>query len=57
MASPVTHLVVLAQHPVHGGDRSEVDALVEELGVDGGRSLVDVLVAVEDAADLLALDL
>ncbi len=57
MASAVTHLVVLAEDPVHGGDRTQVDALVEELGVDGGRRLVCVLGAVEDAADLLPLDL
>jgi hypothetical protein len=40
MASTVTDLVVLAQDPVHGGDRTQVDTFVEELGVDGCRRLV-----------------
>jgi hypothetical protein len=34
-----------------------MDPFVEELGVDGGRGFIDVLGVVEDATDLLALDL
>ena len=43
VASAVTHLVVLVQHPVHGRDRSEIGPFVKEFGVDGGRGLIDVL--------------
>jgi len=56
LSSPFTHLVVLVEDPVHGGDRSQVDTLVEQLGVDGGRSLVDELVRVEQALDLFTFD-
>ena len=48
LAAAFTHLVVLVEDPVHGGDRAQVDALVEQLGVDGGRGLVDELVGVEE---------
>ena len=57
MYLPVPDLTVFAQDPVDGGDRPQVDALVEELGVDGGRGLVSVLLGVHDPADLLALHL
>ena len=43
MSPALTHLPVVTEDPVHGGDRSQVDTLVEQLGVDGGRGLVDVL--------------
>ncbi len=38
--APFADLVVGAQHPVHRGHRSQVDAVTEELGVDGDRRLV-----------------
>ena len=41
LAATLVDLVVVAQHPVHGRHRRQVDALVEQLGVDGGRCLVD----------------
>jgi hypothetical protein len=47
LAAPLADLVVLTQHPVHGGHRPQVHALVQELGVDRGRRLVDVLGAIE----------
>jgi hypothetical protein len=51
------HFVVLTQDPVHGRDRSKIADLVEKLGLDGGRCFVDVLVAVRDRPELLALHL
>ena len=57
LAAAFTHLVVLVQNPVHGGDRSEVGPLVEQFGVDGGRGLIDELVGLEGRFDLLALDI
>src|SRR5664280_3890445 len=57
MAPSVAHLTVLAEDPVHGGNRAQVDALVEKLGVDRGRGLVGVLLAVQHPSDLLPLDL
>ena len=56
LTSSFTDLVVLVEDPVHGGDRPQVDALIEELGIDGGRGLVDELVGLEEGLDLLALD-
>ena len=49
LAAAFTHLVVLVQDPVHGGDRCEVGPLVEQFGVDGGRCLVDELVGLEES--------
>ena len=56
LSATLTDLVVLMEDPVHGGDRSQVDPLVQELGVDGGRGLVDELLGLEEGLDLLALD-
>src|SRR5450759_3066254 len=56
LTSSFTNLIVLVEDPVHGRDRPQVDPLVEQLGVDGGRCLVDELVGLEECLDLLALD-
>ena len=50
MAPAVAYLPMGTQDSVHGGDRSQVEAFIQELGIDGGRGLVDVVVTVEDLA-------
>src|SRR5512133_838077 len=57
LAAPLGHLTLAAQDAVHGGGRRQVDALVEQLGIDGGGRLVDVFGLVQDPEHLLALDL
>jgi hypothetical protein len=44
LTAAFTDLVVCAEYPVHGRDRSEVGPLIEQLGVDGDGRLVDELV-------------
>src|ERR1019366_8379858 len=56
LAAAFAHLVVFVEDPVHGGERCEVGPLVEQLGVDGGRCLVDELIGLEGRLDLLTLD-
>ena len=47
LAATLVHLIVLAQHAVHGGDRGQVDPVIEQLVVDRGGRLVDVFGTVE----------
>jgi len=51
----LSDLPVLAQDPVHGGDRGHIHALVEQCRIDLRRRSVDELRAVEQRQNLLPL--
>lgn len=52
LSPAVFDLFVLGQHPIHRGYRTQVGALVEELGVDLQRCLIDEPFTVEDLQDM-----
>ena len=55
LVAPLAHLAVGFEDAVHGAHRAEVDALVEERGVDLARGFVDETGAVERVEDRLTL--
>lgn len=50
----LANLRVLAKNPIHGGDRTDVHALVQQRRVDLGRGRVDELRTVQQPQNLLA---
>ncbi|HKR48889.1 MAG TPA: hypothetical protein VJT72_04770 [Pseudonocardiaceae bacterium] len=52
LAPAFAHLVVVAQDPIHGGDRAVVLAGVEQLGPPRGGGVIDVGLGVEQLAHL-----
>src|ERR1019366_4510286 len=41
LPAPFAHFVMLGQNAIHGSNRAEIDALVEQAGVDFGWSQID----------------
>src|ERR1700712_533155 len=55
LVSAFPHLLGGMENAVHGALGAQVDTLVEEPGMDLGRSLIEEAFAVEDVEDLLPL--
>jgi hypothetical protein len=40
LVAPFSHFIVLRQEPIHGSQRTQVDAFIEQGGIDFGWGLV-----------------